>query len=77
MHRSRRTSRHDQTAIRFAHECSDVPLDLAAVAQSIGINSTPNDGGAMASIAANWPIPPLARIAKDRNSRQVGRNLFE
>ena len=24
---------------------------------SIGVNSTPNDGGAMAWIAANWPIP--------------------
>jgi hypothetical protein len=24
---------------------------------SIGLNSTPNDGGAMAWIAANWPIP--------------------
>ena len=44
---------------------------------SIGLNSTPNDGGAMAWIGELADPGGHCGIAKDGNSRQVGRNLFE
>ena len=45
---------------------------------SIVVSSTPNDGGIIAWITANRPIPAAnAGSREDRNSRQTGGNFFQ